>query len=171
PSWQECVEALDATVTGERDAPGPATPESWLQPMRRVGPDGYQLLHRLTGVSAVGQFWEAVARGGKHVALQVIENLDRDGVVKHLRAFDLARCFVGSPNVLQVYGNWLASAEGAPRSLANVLKLGAEEHVAFVVVQELADEDLGRRLGGSRRKFGDECLDQLLGYLKQAAHA
>src|SRR5262249_6593466 len=80
------VEALEKAIKGAQASPPVGTPPSWIAPMRRIGPDGYQLLHRLTGVSSIGQFWEAVAPGGKHIALQIIENLDRGGVIKHLHA-------------------------------------------------------------------------------------
>lgn len=163
------VEALETALKGEPAQPRAAEPVSWIQAMRRIGPDGYQLLHRLVGSSGVGQFWEAVAPGGKHVALQIIENLDQGGVLKHLRAYDLARCLAGAANVLHIHENWLASTAGEVRSLADVLKGQTEERVALIVVQELTDDDLARRLGGSRRKLSDERLGQLLTYLKQAA--
>jgi serine/threonine protein kinase len=165
------VEALEKAIKGAQASPPVGTPPSWIAPMRRIGPEGYQLLHRLTGVSSVGQFWEAVAPGGKHVALQIIENLDRGGVIKHLHAFDLARCFTGAANILQVQSNWLADGAGAPRSLSDVLKSESDERITMVVVQELADDDLAHRLGGSRRKLGDDQLLQLLAFLRQAAIA
>jgi serine/threonine protein kinase len=165
------VEALETAIKGEPAPLRTAEPESWLQSGRRVGPDGHQLLRRLSGSSTVGQFWEAVAPGGKHVALQIIENLDRGGVLKHLRAYDLAHCFAGAANILQVYGNWQADTRGEVKSLADILNSEAEERIAFVVAQALADDDLAHRLGGSRRKLSDERLGQLLTYLRQAALA
>jgi serine/threonine protein kinase len=165
------VEALEKAIKGAQASPPVGTPPSWIAPMRRIGPDGYQLLHRLTGVSSVGQFWEAVAPGGKHVALQIIENLDRGGVIKHLHAFDLARCFTGAANILQVQSNWLADGAGTPRGLSDVLKSESDERITMVVVQELADDDLAHRLGGSRRKMEDDQVLQLLAFLKQAAIA
>jgi serine/threonine protein kinase len=169
PSCLAFVEALKKAITPE---PIPVRDEhAWLQPGRRVGPEGHNLVRRLSGSSAVGQFWEAVAPGGKHVALQVIENLDGGGVLKHLRAYDLARCFTGAANILQVYGNWLADGSGEVKSLADVIKPETEERVALVVAQELADDDMAHLLGGSRRKVSDERLDQLLANLRQAALA
>jgi serine/threonine protein kinase len=171
PTCVEFVEALETALRGAAPADAPALPNSWLQPMRRIGPEGYQLLHRLAGSSTVGQFWEAVAPGGKHVALKVIENLDHGGVLKYLRAYDLARCFVGAANVVQVLDRWLADGAGQVRSLADVLKLTPDERVTLIMVMELADGDLAHRLIGSGRKVSEERLPQLLDYLQQVAQA
>src|SRR5260370_5135676 len=75
PTCLDFVEALEKAVKGTQPALPSDAPPSWIAPMRRIGPDGYQLLHRLTGVSRIGQFWEAVAPGGRLVGFQIIENL------------------------------------------------------------------------------------------------
>jgi serine/threonine protein kinase len=171
PSCLAFVAALQTAIKGELAGPRPPTQETWLQPMRRVGPDGHQLLHRLTIYGGVGEFWETVAPGGKHVGLQVIANLDRRGVLKHLHAYDLARCLAGASHVLQVHGKWLANLAGEVHPEAEVYKQEWKGPGTLVIATELADDDLARRLGDSRRKLSDERLGQLLKFLKQAALA
>jgi serine/threonine protein kinase len=161
------VETLERAVNGTQPA---AVNFSRYQAGHRVGPDGYLLSRPIAGAAAVGVHWEAVAANGKHVALQIIENLDRAGLFRYMQAYSLARCLTGVAHVLQVYSYWLADANGAERQLAE-LDPKSEERVTMIIVQELAYDDVAHCLGSSHRGLPDERLQDLIAFLKQAASA
>jgi serine/threonine protein kinase len=164
----EFVEALEKAVKGTQPATPLPPPPSWVAPGRLVGPERHELLDEVPGVGSVGQFWEAVA-SGEPKALQFIKNLDRGGLFRYLKMYDLARSLKGHPHVLRVDSRWLADGNGKLLDRAEVLKSESEERVTLVIVQELAKHDVAHRLGGSHREIPAERVGQLLAYLKQAA--
>jgi serine/threonine protein kinase len=168
PSCIEFVEALEKVFKGSQQGVPAQAPPSWIARGQLVGPERHELLDVVPGAGSVGQFWEAVA-SGRPMALQFIKNLDRGGLFRYLKMYDLARALKGHPYVLEVDSRWLADGNGKLLDRAEVLKSESEERVTLVIVQELAKHDVAHRLGGSHRELPPERIGQLLTYLKQAA--
>jgi hypothetical protein len=172
PSCLAFVRALEQALCPEPPPPSSQRPQSWLGEGRTVGKAGYLLQHRRAHTQSIGQLWEATAPGGKRVVLQIIDNLDLEGVDKYLLAYGWARLFKGMPNVLQVYDDWLASATGDVLTRADVVKAGSGTHVTLVAALEWFDPDtLAERFAGSQRVLPNDRVKDLLSYLRQAAVA
>jgi serine/threonine protein kinase len=172
PTAGDMVRALRKAYTGAR------SPEYNLSPpvdLLQLGPEtelvpGYSLV-KLIGKGGFGEVWEAVAPGGKHVALKIVKNLrDRSGK-QEFKALELIKS-VEHNHLLELHAYWLLDDKG--RVIPDRLRQQSEAPAAevLVIASTLACKNLAQRL--------KECLQQgragiplpeLFGYMRQAAQA
>jgi serine/threonine protein kinase len=151
------------------------TLDEMIKPGIEVVP-GFKLL-KLLGQGGYGQVWEAVAPGGKHIALKIIRNLESTHGKQEFKALELIKG-VEHNHLMELHAYWLLDKTG--RVIPDAPRPGAARNAnadgpppnTLVIATKLASQNLQQRLKECQEKGEDGIpVEELLGYLKQAAQA
>jgi serine/threonine protein kinase/tetratricopeptide (TPR) repeat protein len=140
-----------------------------MQPGDEIVP-GYKLV-RLLGRGGYGTVWEALAPGGKSVALKVIRNLEGNPGRQEFRALELIKSLEHN-HLLELHAYWLLDKAGEiiPDELRH--QPDAPKASTLVIATKLASKNLLQRLHECQQT-GNVGIPapELLHYLRQAALA
>ena len=140
-----------------------------LAPGSEIVP-GYRLI-RMLGKGGYGVVWEALAPGGKHVALKVIRNLDGTQGRQEFRALELIKA-VDHNHLMELHAYWLLDRAGNLIPDASGEQPNAPEASTLVIASKLAAQNLLQRLGECQAEgMTGIPLPELVGYMWQAAQA
>ncbi len=140
-----------------------------LAPGSEIVP-GYRLI-RMLGKGGYGVVWEALAPGGKRVALKVIRNLDGTQGRQEFRALELIKA-VDHNHLMELHAYWLLDRDGnvIPDALRD--QPNSPEASTLVIASKLAAQNLLQRLGECQTEgMTGIPIGELIAYMKQAAQA
>jgi serine/threonine protein kinase len=171
PTTLEMVRELRRVNQGSISTPsgkGSKIPEDLQAGIEIVS--GYKLVRPL-GRGGYGSVWEALAPGGKAVALKIIRNLDKGPGKQEFKALELIKG-VDHNHLLDLQAFWLLDAQGEVIPDEVRQQPNPPRASTLVIATKLANKNLLQRL--------HECQqaglvgippDELLAYMRQAALA
>lgn len=140
-----------------------------LAPGSEIVP-GYRLI-RMLGKGGYGVVWEALAPGGKHVALKVIRNLDGTQGRQEFRALELIKA-VDHNHLMELHAYWLLDRDGNVIPDAIRDQPNSPEASTLVIASKLASQNLLQRLKECQAEGQTGIpIAELIGYMWQAGQA
>lgn len=144
-------------------------PDELVKPGSEIVP-GYKL-SRMLGKGGYGQVWEATAPGGKKVALKIIKNLEGVHGRQEFKALELIKG-VDHNHLMELHAYWLLDRKGNIIPDEDRERADAPEPSTLVIASKLANKNLLQRLNECLNQgLKGVPLDELLGYMRQAAQA
>jgi serine/threonine protein kinase len=130
----------------------------------------YELIQPLANGNR-GEIWEATARDGRHVALNVIRRLPLATIKEELAGLEVIRN-LRHDHLVRVHSYWLRDSKGAVIAEDIAPEAANETFVTLFVASDLATRNLRDYQQKTVRETGSPMpVEELLRYLRQAAEA